>query len=65
MKGNWYEKAPAGAFQQMKATLEEIEEDVEILERHVGGMGEMQAAESFGISLQFPFRSGNSGVSSG
>ncbi|MCI0146679.1 hypothetical protein KNO81_12350 [Paraburkholderia sediminicola] len=29
---NQYEKAPAGAFQQMKATIEEIEEDIEILE---------------------------------
>ncbi|MGF6758241.1 hypothetical protein [Paraburkholderia sp. GAS42] len=27
-----YEKAPAGAFQQMKATLEEVEEDVRTLE---------------------------------
>jgi hypothetical protein len=27
-----YEKAPAGAFQQMKSTLEEIEEDVRTLE---------------------------------
>jgi hypothetical protein len=41
MKGNWYEKAPAGAFQQMKATLEEIEEDVEILEAE----GHLESAE--------------------
>jgi hypothetical protein len=32
MKGDKYEKAPAGAFQQMKATIEEIEEDIMILE---------------------------------
>ena len=32
MKGDRYERAPAGAFQQMKATLEELEEDVRTLE---------------------------------
>jgi hypothetical protein len=32
MKGNWYEKAPAGPFEQMKATIAEIEEDLRILE---------------------------------
>ena len=32
MKRDQYEKDPAGAFQQLKATLEELEEDVGLLE---------------------------------
>jgi hypothetical protein len=32
MKSDTYEKAPAGAFQKLKASLEAVEEDVRILE---------------------------------
>lgn len=32
MKGDKYEKAPAGLFEKMKATLEETEEDIRLLE---------------------------------
>ena len=32
MKGDKYEKDPAGAFQKLKAMLEETEEDIRLLE---------------------------------
>ncbi|AUT75596.1 hypothetical protein C2L64_45360 [Paraburkholderia hospita] len=38
---NQYEKAPAGAFQQMKSTIEEIEEDIRVLEEG----GHLESAE--------------------
>ena len=41
MKGDKYEKAPVGAFQQMKSTIEEIEEDIRALEE----VGHLASAE--------------------
>ena len=55
---NQYEKAPAGAFQQMKSTIEEIEEDIRILEEegHLESAGMSRKLEK--LRVQFAALSG-------
>jgi len=55
---NQYEKAPAGAFQQMKSTIEEIEEDIRILEEegHLESAGMRRKLEK--LRVQFAALSG-------
>jgi hypothetical protein len=58
MKGDRYEQAPAGAFQQMKATLEELEEDVRILEKEGHPVSASQRRTLEKLRTQFAALSG-------